>query len=375
MTTIANQFIKIINDPKGDVQDALARISGHDAQFVLCLGSTQTSDIPGISAAGVTPEMRRVTPATDAEALMLGRAVSVPSIPVSPRGIVSPVVITRACIKLSSTPVTVVDCGAFQSPQCPVYKAGKTHARCLSTGDALDMAQVENLWRLGRVLGEEIARQKRALVLAECVPGGTTTALGVLTALGYAAGGLLSSSLPGCNHEERMALVEAGLERAELSKEEARQKPLRAVAAVGDPMQAFVAGAATAASRNTQVVLAGGSQMLAVYALFQAMQETMAPPQARFQPITVTTKWVALDPFADTAELSRRLGAPYAASCPDFTKSRHAGLKAYEEGNVKEGIGAGGAMMLAHQCPGSSQEQIMSAIDDTYEELCSPGRA
>jgi NaMN:DMB phosphoribosyltransferase len=44
-------------------------------------------------------------------------------------------------------------------------------------------------------------------------------------------------------------------------------------------------------------------------------------------------------------------------------------LRVYEEGNVKEGVGAGAAMMLARAAGGATPEQIQSAIDDTYDEL------
>jgi hypothetical protein len=47
--------------------------------------------------------------------------------------------------------------------------------------------------------------------------------------------------------------------------------PFKLVAAVGDPMQIAAAGMAIAASRRCGVLLAGGTQMLAVYALAQAL--------------------------------------------------------------------------------------------------------
>ena len=48
--------------------------------------------------------------------------------------------------------------------------------------------------------------------------------------------------------------------------------PLAVIAAVGDPMQIAVAGMAIAASQHRPVLLAGGTQMLAVHALMQALR-------------------------------------------------------------------------------------------------------
>ena len=53
------------------------------------------------------------------------------------------------------------------------------------------MDRVNHLWRQGEQLG---AGLQRPLVLAECVPGGTTTAQAVLTALGFEVGDLISGS-------------------------------------------------------------------------------------------------------------------------------------------------------------------------------------
>ena len=50
-----------------------------------------------------------------------------------------------------------------------------------------------------------------------------------------------------------------------------KRDPLELVAVVGDRMQIVAAGMPIAASRQTGVMLAGGTQMLAVYALMQTI--------------------------------------------------------------------------------------------------------
>ncbi len=81
-------FIKVANDPFCNAESTLQSLRNLSGKFSLCLGGTQTSDVPDISAAGVNAEMRRLTPCTDAEALVEGRAITADSIPVSPLGIV-----------------------------------------------------------------------------------------------------------------------------------------------------------------------------------------------------------------------------------------------------------------------------------------------
>ncbi len=266
--------------------------------------------------------------------------------------------------------IETVDCGTFVSPRIAHKKVGATPACSVATGSALPYGEVLELYLKGYSYGTACAKEFDYLVVAECVPGGTTTAMGVLTALGHDVYHMLSSSLPRSESDLRFSLVSEGLGKTGLGVENFIADPLRAVAAVGDPMQAFVVGLLAAACSSVPVVLGGGSQMLAVFALYKAMLNVQPgavfPPE--YVPLVVTTKWVAYDPSARTVELSRSLGAPYIAACPDFFKSRHYGLQAYEEGNVKEGTGAGAALALARCLGGSSESEIITAIDRVYDE-------
>jgi uncharacterized protein (TIGR00303 family) len=366
-----SDFISVLNDPDGATQSRLAALFGKQGKFFLCIASTHTSDIPGISAAGSSAEARRLTPCTDAEALVAGKALTAESIPVSPVGVASPVVITRACLALLDVAVEVIDCGAFAPPAVPFRLVGTRPAACLTTGKALPIEDVIALFEAGKSVGEEAAKAYDYIVLAECVPGGTTTAMAVLSALGWNVYGMLSSSLPVASHDQRRDLVVSGLMNAALNQEALREQPLYAVAAVGDPMQAFVAGVAFSASAKIPVILGGGSQMLAVHALLKALNGTAADGTISVPrpPIVATTKWVAFDPNARTVHLSRELSAPYTAACPDFSQSRHDQLNRYEQFHVKEGAGAGAALTIAHFVGGCNQSQILTAIDHSYAEL------
>jgi uncharacterized protein (TIGR00303 family) len=355
-----SEFFCTVRDPEGRLTHLVGRLvpalkqRGH---YALCIGSTETSDIEWISAAGADAAARRLTPAIDAEALVLGKPLSSDKVPVSPRGIVSPVVLSRAMLGLVECQIDVFDCGCFFTPKVKHERVGERPACSLETGQALSLDEVCDLYEEGKRVGRRLADQAAYVIVGECVPAGTTTALGVLMGLGYNANRLVSSSMPSANHDDRELLVREGLRNA-------GSEPMEIVAAVGDPMQPFAAGLLYEASAKVPVILGGGTQMLAVYALSAAIE---GEAKLKERPVAVvTTKWVAFDNGSDPAALADLVGAPFAAACPDFHSSRHPGLQAYEEGHVKEGIGAGALMALAY-LSGRTEEEICRAIDDQYD--------
>ncbi|MBS1957485.1 MAG: TIGR00303 family protein [Cyanobacteria bacterium SZAS-4] len=362
---MVDSFLQIVNDERR--MAALLSELQSNCAFYLCLGSTSISDVEGISAAGSTPQYRRLTPAADAEALVLGQTKTVEKLPVSPLGVVSPVVITRACLHLTNIAPQIVDCGAFVPPGIPHFSAGNCPADSVATGLALPLNIVRSLFDRGFEYGAQQSADCRPMIVAECVPGGTTTALAVLLALGYDAQYSLSGSIPNCNHAMRLELVEQGLRQ--LRGQSLLANPFDILAAVGDPMQPFVVGMALAGCRNSSIILAGGSQMLAVYALCAALAAQYEVEIADAPIGVITTKWVAFDPNARIADLSKQIGAPLCAASPDFMLSRHKGLQAYEAFNVKEGVGAGAAMALAYQVLSGDGGLLMANIDQSYDDM------
>jgi NaMN:DMB phosphoribosyltransferase len=102
-----------------------------------------------------------------------------------------------------------------------------------------------------------------------------------------------------------------------------------------------------------QILLAGGTQMLAVAAVRKELGRPI--------PSVVTTVYVRDDPSANFASCAAAIGAPSYYVDPAFGDLGHAGLARYCIGEVKEGMGAGGAMMLAHML-GYTSDQIREAI-------------
>jgi NaMN:DMB phosphoribosyltransferase len=117
------------------------------------------------------------------------------------------------------------------------------------------------------------------------------------------------------------------------------------------------------------VLLAGGSQMLAVAALIGALGGQSALDQVAVG----TTRWIVEDPAADVPGLATEISSqlPVLAANLDFSCSRHPGLRAYEQFRVKEGVGAGGACVAALLGTGKSIEDLEYAIDATYDRVLS----
>ncbi|MBG1265139.1 nicotinate mononucleotide-dependent phosphoribosyltransferase CobT [Nostoc sp. WHI] len=373
-------------------EEWLRRYRGYLPIFACVLGFTETGLIPGISAAGRTPEDRKYTACADAEFLYYGPEHK-PQYPLPPLAAgASPVLISRAVFESLKIPIHLFNAGLPQPPAVPVIDLGGAAAKCLSGGNAMEITTVHHLFEQGLLWGERLAAniQQGYLIVGECVVGGTTTALAILTGLGIEAAGKVNSSHPVCNHAQKWTLVQAGLEKQKeinfpspiqnpKSKIQNSLDPLQLVAAVGDPMQVVVAGMAIAASRSCGVMLAGGTQMLAVYALMSAIAQAYALSWQPKAVVVGTTRWVAEDPTGATVDLALDLGKgsltqsggtpPLLATYLSFADSRYPQLRAYEQGFVKEGMGAGAACIAAHLSQDWQQHQLLAAIEAQLERL------
>jgi uncharacterized protein (TIGR00303 family) len=335
--------------------------------FACVLGFTATGAIAGISAAGATPTDRQYTAIADAEFLINGSQAS-PQYPLPPLSVgVSPAFISRAASASLAIPVYLFNAGLPAPPVVPYIDLEGAPANCLTSGKALPLDAVKRLFAQGLKWGEKLATETSDtyLILGECVVGGTTTALAILTGLGIDAVGKVNSSHPQCNHAQKWAVVREGLERSGLFPAIDNVDPFALVAAVGDSMQISVAGMALAASRKIGVMLAGGTQMLAVYALLRSLSYYTGEPLDLKRIVVGTTRWVAEDPTGDTIGLALAIdGVSLIATQLNFSRSRYPQLQAYERGYVKEGVGAGGCAIAASLYQGWTNAQLLSAIEN-----------
>jgi uncharacterized protein (TIGR00303 family) len=341
---------------------------GRKPLFACVLGFTETGLIPGISAAGATPESRQYTAIADAEFLLNGpsRAAKYPLPPLHEGA--SPVFISRAVLSNQHIPIRLFDAGLPMAPAVEAIALNGKPARCLSTGAAQDPAVLQHLFYQGLHWGQTMAQEADYLILSECVVGGTTTALAVLTGLGINAQGKINSSHPVCNHAQKWQLVCQGLAGLQQATN-TNSNPWDVLAAVGDPMQAVVAGMMLSASRQCGVLLAGGTQMLAVYALGRSLALQNSLDWNPAQVVVGTTRWVAEDSTGDTVGLAEAIGdVPLIATQLSFAKAQYPQLRAYEQGFVKEGVGAGGCAIAAHLYKGWGQQQLLNAIESLLAE-------
>lgn len=343
----------------------------HQRPHVVCvLGFTATALVPGISAAGLTPADRRYTALADGEFLALGVQPSY-RYPLPPLVAgASPAVITRAIVAGLDLPVTIFNAGLLEPPSFAAVDLGGQPADCLSTGRAMSLELVEHLWRQGWDWGDRLGRQHPYVILGECVVGGTSTAQAVLAALGYDVVGRVNSSHPQCNHHQKQQLVAQGLGGLTGSED-----PAQIVAAVGDPMQVVVAAMALGASRRGGVLLAGGTQMLAVYALARAWSQKFDLTYSAPAIAIGTTGWVTDDASADAVGLARQIPEACLLSAQlHFGTSRFPQFQVYDRGYVKEGVGAGACAIAAHLYQGWQNEEILAHTETlwaAYLDSCS----
>jgi uncharacterized protein (TIGR00303 family) len=312
--------------------------------FAVILGNTLLSTVPGISGAGPSPEKTLLTPNIDAELITDGAITSTRANSNTPTGCPTPATITRAMMALTGLQPLFINAGLRHVPTVPCLDAYGEVAGDPRKADALPSAA--RLFAQGERMGTFLSSRSDLLVLGECVPGGTTTALCLLRALGYEAS--VSSS-----YASNPVTIKEDLCREVLARvtAEGDTTPLGLVRALGDPMMPVAAGIAK--TYTGTLVLAGGTQMLAVSALIRALGQPL--------PSVVTTSYVRDDPTANVRALAGRIGVRVTYVDPGFGDLGHAGLARYCIGEVKEGAGAGGAMYLANLM-GHRPETIRASI-------------
>ncbi|AKG91120.1 TIGR00303 family protein [Geoglobus ahangari] len=317
-----------------------------DVAFLLCIGNTRTAEIQGITVAGESPELIKFTPPADAELLYYGHCKSIPFPPATPDGKPTPALITYTALRLLGTPLFVVDSGLMVKPKIPYYSINAPVGNNIAEGKAMELEAAVEAFEYAKILGREFSKRFEVLMIGESIPAGTTTAGAVLKAMGVEA--KVSSSMPENPVEVKRQVIEKAVSRINSSD------PLEILAEVGDPVLLAVTGIALGSRKP--VILAGGTQMAAASQVIRAIDEAKEIHIA-------TTVYVAEDSTADIAEIA---ATDVIASDPGLGESVKPGLRAYAEGFVKEGVGAGGATLLAYK-NGFTKEMFLKEIEKDYE--------
>lgn len=358
-------FDVIFSNNKSKGKKMVEELKGKKALFSCVVGVTETAKIQGISAAGANPEITDYTPPADMELLYFGKCKCIPGVPVTPDGIPTPALITMSALKLADLPTFVVNAGLKIKPHVPFVDVGGCPGKDIRTGKAVENAQ-EVMVR-AQIAGENLSKTVDYLVVGESIPGGTTTALSVLLAMGVDAKGKVSSSMPMNPHELKIKTAQAALKAANITEGQYSDDPVGAVSAVGDPMQPAAAGFIIGAAKNVPVIMAGGTQMAAVLAVVNA-----ANPKVVGNLAIGTTKWIVNDKTSDLNGLVSKIAdVPVLAADLDFGKSKFDGLQAYEKGVVKEGVGCGGTAISAMLKSNGeiTKDVLLTEIENNYKQL------
>jgi uncharacterized protein (TIGR00303 family) len=335
--------------------------------FVCVISYTATSEISGLTAAGANAELLKYTSPADAEFLYHGRCSCIDVIPATPDGKPTPALITRAALQLATIPLLVVDAGAKVKPSIPYVSFGVEPGRNIVNENAMDISSVKRAFEHGELLGKQLAIMSDLTVLGESIPGGTTTALAVLRALGIDGSFKVSSSMPENPHNLKNKVVDSAIKRVVADDGiEMINSPFEAISSFGDPMMPSVAGIASGVlSANGKVMLAGGTQMAAVVAILNRLGRALNGLYIG------TTTYVTKDPSSDLSGLVRMASerVPILSCDLHLGESSKPGLQAFAKGFVKEGAGAGGASIAAiTKSRGKiTGKKLMNAIEKEYE--------
>ena len=238
----------------------------------------------------------------------------------------------------------------------------------LESGRAVDATDVKMAFEYGSILGKQLGKSCDLLVLGESIPGGTTTTLGVLHALGIDAKYKVSSSMQTNPHRLKNNIVKHGIQKSRIAFGELRNKPLEAVACLGDPMMPSVAGISEGVlSVGGKVLLAGGTQMAAVLAILKSLGLKMK------EVCIATTVYVAYDYSSNLAGLINSISTEVPVIAADLRvgQSNIPGLEAFARGFVKDGVGAGGTSIAAMlKSDGRiNGSMLLKTIEEEYERV------
>jgi NaMN:DMB phosphoribosyltransferase len=129
-------------------------------------------------------------------------------------------------------------------------------------------------------------------------------------------------------------------------------------------MLIFSAGFLYGVNNRSKIVLAGGTQMACVLLVLNSILREYGAKMNTSNLALCSTKWLVEDENSDIKSLLEMLDFPVHAYYADFdfSLSTHPALKLYDEGEAKEGVGAGGALMYGF-LNGVGKEEITRQIE------------
>ena len=327
------------------------------ADFLLAASVTKTCEIEGITQAGI-PGKIAYTPTLDAEFIVTQKLFSMPELAETPSGVPTPALITRAIENLNPfSTIEILDLGLEIKPQqTQLHNFNIAPSESIATGAKIDAKEV---FQKGMAFGRSYDLKGSYLILGESTPSGTTTATASALALGYDCADDFSSSFLNVPNSIKSKTINAAL-----SLTNDNMSRFEKLSLVSDNMLIFCAGFLLEASRRFHVVLAGGTQMAACLLIADALREDVLMRLKSDNVTLATTQWVARDENSDIAHILSHLSyTPHAVYTEfSFANAEIPVLKKYDEGEAKEGVGAGASLAYG-AANGLTNEEILNEIE------------
>lgn len=340
-------------------KDFIDALQSKKATFMLALSNTKTAQIEGISQAGI-PGKLHLTPTLDAEFLCTGTVHSLENIAETPKGVPTPALMTRAVHMLSPyARIELLNLGLEIEPKVEGFKIHNFDiepSQSIANGAEID---AEAIFNKGLKFGKDYECLDDYIILGESVPSGTSTAMATALGLGYDAKTYFSSSFKDVPSDIRELTLKLAL-----SNVNDNDNIFEILSKVSDNMLIFNAGFIIGLNNRTKIILAGGTQMACVLLIVNKMLRITTKNIETSNLALCTTKWVAQDEYSDIKALLELLKFNINAYYTnfDFSQSKHPALKLYDQGEAKEGVGAGGALMYGF-LNGLTQESITKQVE------------
>ena len=337
--------------------DAKNSLPSGKADFLLASSVTNTCLIDGITQAGISG-LIPLTPTLDAEYISHEKIFSLTEIAKTTDGIPTPAIITRAVHNLNSfSSIEILDLGLQTQPEHTItHKFNIKPSQSISTGANIDAKEV---FAKGMEFGEKYELKGNYLILGESTPAGTTTATASILALGFDCADDFASSFAIVPNNIRDKTINEAL-----SLIDSDMSSFDKLSILSDNMLLFCAGFLVEASRRFHIVLAGGTQMAACLLIADKVREDVLKRVKHDNITLATTKWIADDKNSNIKNILSNLSYTPNAIYTDFSfkDTTIEVLKKYDDGDVKEGAGMGGALAYA-SCNNITNQELLEQIE------------
>lgn len=334
---------------------------GKNADFLLAASVTHTCDIANLTQAGI-PGKIHLTPTLDAEFISTAKVFSLGDVAETPKGVPTPALITRAVEQLCAfSTIKILNLGLEVEPQnCNVLNFDIAPSENITNKPNGANIDVKEVFEKGRKAGNEYIPEGDYIILGESTPSGTTTALASVVALGYDE---LKDAFSSSFAAEPNSLKSIVMNQAH-NNITVDMDIYKRLSHTADNMLIFVAGFVLEAAKKQQIVLGGGTQMAAALIIAENLADELDVELNNENIYLATTSWVRNDYNSDIVTILEQLYFDAQSFYADFTfsESQHPALKLYDEGEAKEGVGAGAALCyaLSH---GVSEEAIIKEVE------------